>query len=326
MSQITLPADDAVQRGPLIQWWYWTGRLVADDGRTFGFEVVFFLGATPHDLLCGWMAQSAVTDLGAKTFADQERVYVGEPTILADRFQLASPDAAITASGGGGHDVLRASTNGYLLDLRVEATAPATLHYGGGDHAYAFGGDTYYYSRETMTARGTLKLPSGETLTVQGDTWFDRQWGDLAFAVLLGWQWFALQLADGTRVMLFDFYRYPKESYGSFSASPAEGGATHDLGPSDYSVEVLDWWTSPDSGIQYPAGWRVRTRGETWLVKPLLADQELEGRFWIGPRYWEGACVMQDEAGHEVGHAYVELVGFSTWERPIGAPLPEGAL
>ncbi len=327
MPQVTLPADDAVQAGALIQWWYWTGRLVAEDGRAFGFEVCFFVGATPHLLLCGQMAQSAVSDLGGKAFVDQERVFVGAPAILDDAFALATPDAVITARGGDGHDVLHSETSGYVLDLRVEATAPATVHYRGLDHAYAFGGDTYYYSRETMTAQGSLRLPSGETLAVKGDTWFDRQWGDLAFAVLLGWQWFALQLADGTRVMLFDFYRYPKESYGSYTEPGASGqsGATRELGPSDYSVEVLGWWTSPDSGIQYPHGWRVRTCGKTWLVRPLLDDQELEGRFWIGPRYWEGACVMTDEHGVELGHAYVELVGFSTWERPIGAPLPEGA-
>jgi predicted secreted hydrolase len=323
MPQVTLPADDAVQRGPLIQWWYWTGQLRAEDGRAFGYEIVFFVGATPHLLFCGQMAQSAISDLGAQRFVDQERVFVAAPAVLTDRFQLATPCDAIRATGGGGDDTLYASTQGYELSLHVKATKPATIHYGGQDHAYKFGGDTLYYSRETMRAAGTLKLPDGTTLAVEGDTWFDRQWGDLAFAVLLGWQWFALQLDDGTRVMLFDFYRYHKERYGSFGEPD---GTTIDLGPRDFEIDVLDWWTSPRSHIQYPHGWRVRTRGKTWIVKPKMADQELTGRFWLGPQYWEGACEMLDEAGATVGSAYVELVGFSAWERPIGATLREGAL
>jgi predicted secreted hydrolase len=326
MPSVSLPADDAVQSGPLLQWWYWTGQLRTRDDRRFGFEVVFFLGATPHLVLTGQLAQSAISDLREGQFVSQERAFVGEPAILVNAFQLASPDGAIRADGGDGHDKLYAATKGYVLDLAVEATKPATIHYGGADHAYAFGGDTYYYSRETMAAKGTLTLPTGEQLAVEGDTWFDRQWGDLAFAVLLGWQWFALQLDDGTRVMLFDFYRYPKESYGSHT-DPS--GHTSDLGPSDFQIEVLGWWTSPSSSIQYPAGWRITIPSKklSWIVSPLLDDQELTGRFWLGPRYWEGACVMQDGITQaRVGQAYVELVGFSEWERPIGNVLPGGSV
>ena len=39
---VKLPQDDGFLSEEAIQWWYWTGHLETEDGRRFGFEVVFF--------------------------------------------------------------------------------------------------------------------------------------------------------------------------------------------------------------------------------------------------------------------------------------------
>ncbi len=52
-----------------------------------------------------------------------------------------------------------------------------------------------------MAATGTVTL-GGETLEVEGDAWFDHQWGDFISVGGGGWDWFAVNLDDGTDLTL----------------------------------------------------------------------------------------------------------------------------
>ena len=47
----------------------------------------------------------------------------------------------------------------------------------------------------------------------------------------------------------------------------------------------------------------------TFLLEPLAEDQELAGEGKLA--YWEGACRVRDQAGGEIGSAYLELTGYS---------------
>jgi predicted secreted hydrolase len=305
---VTLPADDAVLPDPLMQWWYWTGHLEGEDGRRFGFEVVFFLVESFHDHLSGQMAQAAVSDLDADVFVDEQFEAAHRPPVLPDAFRLDAGNGTIRADGGDGRDTLAATVKGYELELRVTARRPPTLHYGGERHDYGFGGNTCYYSRGAMDAAGSVRTPDGERHAVTGTVWFDRQYGELVPAVLRGWQWFAIQLDNDTQVMLFAFNRDPSEWMGSITGPD---GATHSLTQGDFTIDILDWWVSPRSHIRYPHGWRVKLPDGELEIRPAMADQEMAGPFWIGPRYWEGAC---DVTGTAAGRAYVELVGFAYYD------------
>ncbi len=313
MPNVTLPADDGVRKNELLQWWYWTGHLESSDGRKFGFEIVFFLADVLANVAWGQMAQCAVSDFGANRFAKRQDVWPWGPRMPANAFDLATPLGEITAIGGDGEDSLHAAVDGYVLDLTSRALRPPTLHYGGGDHRYSFGGDTYYYSRPVLGLEGNLTLPTGGVLSVRGQGWFDRQFGELIPAVLVGWQWFAIQLAGNVQVMIFSFNKQPAELYGSITKAD---GSVVELGPSDITIEITAWWTSPSSGIKYPHGWTVTIPGQTLTITPEMDDQEMAGGFWLGPRYWEGACEV---TGSTVGKAYVELVGFAYYhyEQPL---------
>ena len=52
-----------------------------------------------------------------------------------------------------------------------------------------------------MTATGTLIL-DGAPLPVTGTAWFDHQWGDFISVGGGGWDWFAVNLDDGTDLTL----------------------------------------------------------------------------------------------------------------------------
>jgi predicted secreted hydrolase len=334
MNHVVLPAADGVLPDEPVQWWYWTGHLVAGT-RRFGFEACFFafnaeslLGQRLRDRLQGsslfdrivvdlmshhgfQMVDIALTDLATGGYDGHVLFALGMPPVMPGQYALQlsfPPGHRAAASGGNGQDKLQLDGGTWTLDLALstnEATHPPALHYGGTRHDYSFGGYTFYYSRMNQTARGRLTL-DGHSFDVSGSAWFDRQYGDLNAAVHEGWQWFAIQLTDDTQIMLFDLTGAPVETYGAL----VKGGRYTRLGPDDFSVEVLDHWTSPVSRIRYPSRWRLVIGARRLIVTPTPADQELREMHPF-PTYWEGDCLVAEDGGGEVGQAYVELQGFT---------------
>ncbi len=335
MTVLTLPAADGVLLENPVQWWYWTGHLATADGRRFGVESCFFV-FTDETLLSqrlrddlqqrhGWlrrllkwffdrhgfqMAHCALTDVAGQRYQHSPLFALGLPAVTSGTYDLAldfPPGHRATAAGGGGHDHLSLQLPAWSLDLTMtndDATSPPALHYGGRRHDYVCGGYTYYYSRPRMSATGTLTL-GGKTVEVAGTMWFDRQFGDLNAVVHRGWQWFAIELNDGRNIMLFDIIDLAGEAYGAIM----QGASYRALSGSDFSVKVLDHWTSPQTGIVYPSRWQVAVDGAVFVVTPMVTDQEFRepAPFEI---YWEGDCGVADASGTTVGQAYVELNGF----------------
>src|SRR5690606_31438613 len=104
--------------------------------------------------------------------------------------------------GENGDFALAADMPGYAIDLEVQTTKPPALHDGDGYIEYGDGTASYYYSWTRLAVDGTLDRGNGPE-PVRGEAWMDHQWGDFQTFQDGGWDWFALQLADGTDVMLY---------------------------------------------------------------------------------------------------------------------------
>ena len=291
-----------------------------------------------------WVSHLAVTDERGGRFLYSQRLETGPQVDRSPRdaggvpsgFALALPRAQAdtsgsgaptpwSMSGGGGTDHLVAaltpdeaatagSPKGLGLDLRLQATKPAALH--GDDGWIDFGpaGGSYYYSRTSMTASGTLLL-DGTTLAVRGSAWFDHQWGDFIAVGGGGWDWFAVNLDDGTDLTL----SLVRDADGSYpliygTVVAADGTVSH-LDRSAFSVDVTGHWTSPATGATYPAGWSVAVpRLDLQItLTPTVAAQELDTRATTGVVYWEGSQrVVAMRGGSRLGGAaYVELTGYA---------------
>ena len=169
----------------------------------------------------------------------------------------------------------------------------------------------YYYSIPRVAVHGRL-LRGTETLEVRGLAWLDREWGSGGLgANEEGWDWFALQLDDGTALM---FYALRARGGGRDPHSAgtwiAAGTGTRPLANADVDIAATAEWRNSD-GVRYPAGWRIRVPALALdvSVRPVLADQELK----TSPPYWEGAVdASGTRAGRSVrGRGYVELVGYA---------------
>jgi predicted secreted hydrolase len=155
----------------------------------------------------------------------------------------------------------------------------------------------------------------GADLAVEGIAWFDHQWGDFISVGGSGWDWFAVNLDDGTDLTL----SLVRDADGAYplvygTLVDAEGQTRH-LDREMFTVDVRETWISPATGAMYPAAWSITVPSEDLSIRlrPTVPDQELDTRATTGVVYWEGSQLV--EATHNgapvEGRAYVELTGYA---------------
>jgi predicted secreted hydrolase len=342
---IVLPRDD----GPhdrLTEWWYYTGHLRGEDAdgpHRYGFEYVIFR-AERGSFPTTWASHLAITDETGGRFAFAQRSGIGAAVDRSPRDGQGRPTGfdlvlsgsdpmdpatlgrpAWTMRGADGIDAMGAAASpdeaeaagvpgGLGLALSLASRKPPALHDRDGWIDFGPAGGSYYYSRPAMDATGTLTL-DGRTLRVSGDAWFDHQWGDFISVGGAGWDWFALNLDDGTDLTI----SIVRDADGSdslvYGTLDAPDGTTRHLDRDAFTVTTTDRWTSPTTGATYPAAWSIEVPDERLSIRlrPTVPDQELDTRATTGVVYWEGSQVVDaTRAGVAIGgEAYVELTGYA---------------
>ena len=321
------PDDHGPHPGFRNEWWYVTGNLDADGGRRFGFELTIFRFALTPSLPAAasnwrsnqvYIAHFAVTDADGDRFLAAERFSrgaIGLAGAQSSPFRVWIEDWEIAALQAGTPErwQLRAADPGFSLDLELTAQKPPVLNGDAGlsQKSAEPGNASYYYSITRWLTEGSLRLGDDE-FRVSGLSWLDREWSTSALgADQLGWDWFALQLSDGSELMFYNL-RKLDGSQDELSAGTwvdADGRSLH-LEREDVEVTVTDTWESPEGGI-YPSGWTLRVPGKGLAldIRPVMDDQEL----FTTVRYWEGAVDVQGQRGGAPieGRGYVELTGYA---------------
>jgi hypothetical protein len=173
------------------------------------------------------------------------------------------------------------------------------------------GNASHYYSFTRLATHGTITI-AGTQYAVEGLSWLDREWSTSALDEgQVGWDWFALQLDDGTDVMLYQLRRDDgsADRYSRGTIVDPDGSA-RGFGFEGLVLDTLAGWSSPRGG-RYPARWRLRVPAESLDIEisPVLPDQEHDAYV----RYWEGAVDVRGRRGGApiAGHGYVELTGYA---------------
>lgn len=324
---IRLPADHGPHPAYQTEWWYYTGNLEAADGRHFGYQLTFFRrGLTPDapNRTSDFAAQSiyfahlALTDVQAGDHRSWERFSRGAAGLAGahgDDFRVWLGPWSVEAMNGDGSQVhLQASMDDVALDLVLESAKPLVRH---GDQGLSPkseqpGNASYYVSYTRMRTMGQIAV-GGNSLDVEGDSWFDHEWSTSALGPqAVGWDWFSLQLSDGSELMYFQI----RDEDGSVEPVSSgtwvrPDGSYTSIQREQVSIEVLDEWQSPQSGARYPSGWRLRVPSKDLdvTIEPWLPDQEMDLSF----TYWEGAVRIDGTvAGEPVsGNGFVELTGYA---------------
>ncbi len=313
------PEDSGPHPGYQTEWWYYTGNLEDSSGRSFGYQLTFFRRALTPDNIereSAWAANQiyfahfTVSDIENKKFYSAERwsrAALGLAGAKADPHRVWIKDWNSTKE----RDVIKltASDIDFSINLTLESLKPLVLQ---GDRGLSQkssepGNASYYYSVTRIKTEGSIKV-DGSEFEVQGLSWLDREWSTSALSEKLeGWDWFSIQLDDGREIMLYQL-RKKDGSIDTHSAGTLieKDGSTIALEASEFNIEVLSTWESPETGVTYPSKWQVSIPeyGIDLTVVPYQPNQELNLSFV----YWEGA-VSASGSGTS-GSGYVELTGY----------------
>lgn len=331
-ADMQFPRDLGAHPDYQTEWWYYTGNLKGKDGRDFGFQFTIFrraiaptsapvdgvLEASPWRSNQIYFAHFTVSDVEAEAFYDFEkfsRGAVGLAGAEASPYAVWIGDWAVREQADG--TVRMFATEGDItLDLSLVQGRPAVLQ--GVDGYSQKGSDpenaSYYYSIVNQATAGTLTI-GDEVHEVSGHTWKDHEYSTSALeAGATGWDWFSLQFenADENALMLFQIRRddgtIQAQSGGSWVLPD---GSVVKIARNDVQIEVLDTWTSPESGAEYPIAWRIRIPkvGLDVTGEALMLNQELN----VSTVYWEGAVKFTGTLNGESvqAYGYVEMTGYA---------------
>jgi len=331
---VNFPRDLGPHEDYQTEWWYYTGNLQTEDGRDFGYQFTIFrraiqpMSEVPQvDNPSTWrsnqiyLAHFTVSDMGGDEFHVAERFSRGGAELAgaqAQPYYVWLEDWSVTEVEPGTVRI-QADTEDVSLDLTLVETMPPVLHGDGGlsQKGPEPGNASYYYSIVRQATSGELVIGE-ETFQVDGLSWKDHEYSTSALSPgSVGWDWFSLQLDDCSALMLFQIRRDDGsiEPYSSASFI-SNDGALQTLGHEEWQLDVLDTWTSPHSGGEYPAHWRLRIPSIALDLegRPMMADQELN----VSTIYWEGASEFSGTLSGEpvTARGYVEMTGYA------GTPAP----
>ena len=324
--KIQLPADHAPHPDHRIEWWYFTGNLTDENGDEFGYQLTFFRIGLNNDqdnpsklaLRQIYASHFAISSLsGTPGYWSAEHVRrtgLGIAGGSAERIWVEEQSVAID----GSRFLLAAAADGYELNMQLVAERPAVLH---GDNGYSRkGGEesnaSHYYSYTRLRSEGTIKW-QGRPLKVKGTSWMDHEWGSSFLdKSSVGWDWFALQLSDGSDLMLFQI-RPAKGGVSAFSTATLVDakGKQAKFETAQIELRPLRFWRSEVSQNSYPVEWELKIPGYQLNVVAKLDSQEFVGsKDGLGISYWEGAVAARGSGVN--GQGYLEMTGYGN--APLG--------
>ncbi|MBZ0255782.1 carotenoid 1,2-hydratase, partial [bacterium] len=322
------PRDHGSHPDYRTEWWYFTGQAQSSTGRRFGYQfTIFRVGIqsgdkaegepdmSPRQVLAGHFAIADISKndfrlaerfrrIGAG-FADASlsdmRAWIGDWELKRNE----NDEVSITASD---------RDKSIRIEFTLTPSKPLVFQEAGGysKKGSESGNASAYLSWTRMKTNGALSI-DGEELSVNGDSWFDHEWGSSQLGEgVQGWDWFGLHLDDGRDLMLYGLRKkdggFIPESGGTLVETD---GTAHPLAREDFTMQPTGYWTSPETSAKYPVQWEVEIAKYeiSFQVRPLVKQSEMNAKHSLGVIYWEGPVEL---TGKTTGRGYMELSGYAT--------------
>jgi predicted secreted hydrolase len=310
--EFVFPADHGPHPAFRSEWWYLTLVLRDEAGWDVGVQFTLFrqaLTPLPGELANRWqsnqvfLAHFALSDTASGMHSSDERFARGHPDLVgveAAPFSLWLEDWRLEEVG----DIwrLQADTAQARVEIDLDMAVPIILQGEAGLSRKGPGQASYYYSMPGTPAKGRIWV-DGKPRTVGGLGWLDREWSTSVLSNgQLGWDWFALQLDDGRRLMAFQLRRQDgaRDGFDQGMLVSADGSTRH-LEAEDFTLTPRRYWSDGD-GIDWPVAWKIGLADEVLEVVAVLDDQQMRTSI----RYWEGMVAVLDEHGQAINRGEIE--------------------
>ena len=323
---LTFPRDHGAHDGYRIEWWYLTANLQDTQGVPYGAQWTLFRIAVrpPGAMETGnaWQGEQLFMGHFAITWPDGHQAYQryargrgdeGESRagVNAMPFSAWLDDWTLRSTGSEWLPLeVRARQDRDALQLELNSDKPLVLQgQNGFSQKHPQGAGSHYYSQPFLQASGELKI-DGKTIAVSGQAWLDREWSSQFLQTdQAGWDWFALHLDSGEKLMLFRLRPKPTELSGEYlhGVLISPDGESNPLEPSRIKLQVLENYRV--AGRLLPLRWRIELPqfDRTLEIEALHTEQWMDLDF----PYWEGAVTVSGEGAGNRGRGYMELTGYS---------------
>ena len=318
---LQFPRDFGAHPDFRTEWWYITG--IANAGaRSFGFQLTFFRSRVDGTQAMASrfaakqliFAHAAITDVqGNKLWHDQRIAREGFDIASASTQGMALKLRDWSLQSDGKTHTAKLPAADFSLDLQFTETQPLLLQ---GKQGLSRKGPeakqaSYYYSLPQLATRGALSI-KGQKFDVTGKAWLDHEWSEeILHPDATGWDWIGMNLDDGSALTAFQLRdKDGKALWDGGSFRPAKGDA-YSFNRGEVIFKPQRRWKSPLSQASYPVEWTVRTPTDTYTVRAVIDNQELDSRQSTGAIYWEGLSELINNAGKIVGRGYLEMTGYA---------------
>ena len=287
----------------------------------------------PHDK----SMQAFMADLNAGKLPPPHQKIAGTASVVSTPFHLAyglDNTLASTGSANTSFDLNLNAGGPDKIHLTLQSQKPPMAVGGKGETGLKSPTDMYYFSLTRCAVGGTIDTGSGPETITGGQGWFDHQWGNSWVASNDGWDWWGVQLDDGTDIL---FFRQRDLKTGrifyplaTFMDKDGHQSVTTKI---VFTPEAKSRWKSLKSGVTYPLGWTV-TFPDKNLSLHITAEVQNQEMPILGPGagIWEGVCDVTADAYQFItpnsysfaeaqkfgaslrkrGIAYMELVGYGS--------------
>ena len=312
----SFPADHGPHPDFRIEWWYLTANLKDSGGAAYGVQWTLFRQALqPGPQREGWANQQIWMAHAAATRADTHRFSecfarggIGEAGVETSPFRAFIDAWEMRAFDNTDPNTiapleLTATAKDFSYALKLAADRPLVLQGDGGYSRKSERGQaSYYYSQPFFEVSGHLAIDD-KAVDVSGKAWMDREWSSQPLAAgQTGWDWFALHLSSGEKLMLYRMRQKDGNNFISGTFIPADGRARQ-LSSTDVAMTPKE--TVAIDGRKLPVQWDIAIPS----LELAIASVPLNPRAWMGTgfSYWEGPISFH---GTHTGVGYLELTGY----------------
>lgn len=255
-----------------------------------------------------------------------DRMFSAPVSVATDRLHVQYADGGFEKQADGSYRVTLAHHDGQTAAALTFAPQKRPCRHGDDGVVRGNAGEQmFYYFIPRCEVTGTLTLDGAPVELARAQGWYDHEFGGYVSAEAategegegagirdLGWNWTAIQLADGRDLTAYEIIDVKThETVGNWAVLVEADGTQRAIRDAAFAPAAT--WTSMRTFHAYPTTWRLTAPsiGLDLEVAAAVQDQELITVI-SKPAFWEGRCAARGTLGGEriEGLAYVERSGF----------------
>lgn len=313
-TQLTFPADEGYHPGEPVEWWYTIGHVTGTNtGKDYSYMLTYFY--YPQFGFDGFRIFNLSDDVIQTFFA--ETLPVNYNTMAQDHLEIGAnlftggTESWVTTSDVNGlvpfnYHISATQANGSIELDYVALKRPLILDTTGFFYQGATG-YTYYYSQTLLSVNGIMTI-DGVTEPVTGTAWIDRQWGQFNPNNGEKYEWFCVQLDNGTDLNIWNIFNAQNQipQLPTYRLASIYVDETTDKNTHEFQFDRQSFAYMPDSTRIYPQQWHFVYDNIDLNITTLYSNSEVQLPF----RFYEGTTSISGTVDGQpvTGMGFAELL------------------